>query len=329
MGGHAVISPSERLALTIRFLATGESYSSLSYQFRISQSAISYIIQEVCKAIFKLLGPLYMKVPSTEEEWLAIAKHFEQRWQFPNALGAVNGKHITMQPPTDGGSYYYNYKHSHSIILMAIAGPDYECIYADIGTNGRVNDAGVWNKCSISTAIDDNTLSIPSPRPLPFGMEKMPFVFLGDDAFALKSYMMKPFPQQGLTLDKRIYNYRHSRGRRISENLFGILANRWRVFLTTMSVPPESIENIVLAALVLHNFLRKSSSKSVYCPIGLIDSEDGNGNIVPGTWREKQMIPLQVPSTGHNSTSNAKRVREAFKDYFMSEGAVEWQWDKC
>ena len=96
-----------------------------------------------------------------------------------------------------------------------------------------------------------------------------------------------------------------------------------------MSVPPESIENIVLAALVLHNFLRKSSSKSVYCPIGLIDSEDGNGNIVPGTWREKQMIPLQVPSTGHNSTTNAKRVREAFKDYFMSEGAVEWQSDKC
>ena len=96
-----------------------------------------------------------------------------------------------------------------------------------------------------------------------------------------------------------------------------------------MSVPPESIENIVLAALVLHNFLRKSSSKSVYFPIGLIDSEDGNGNIVPGTWREKQMIPLQVPSTEHNSTTNAKRVREALKDYFMSEGAVEWQWDKC
>ena len=167
-----------------------------------------------------------MKVPSTEEEWLAIAKHFEQRWQFPNALGAVDGKHIAMQPPNDGGSYYYNYKHSHSIILMAIAGPDYECIYADIWTNGRVNDAGVWNKCSISTAIDDNTLLIPSPQPLPFGMEIMLFVFLGDDAFALKSYMMKPFPQQGLTLDKRIYNYRHSRGRRISENLFGILANR-------------------------------------------------------------------------------------------------------
>ena len=53
-----------------------------------------------------------------------------------------------------------------------------------------------------------------------------PYVFVGDDAFALKKFMMKPYPQQNLTADKRVYNYRHSRAKRISENLFGILANR-------------------------------------------------------------------------------------------------------
>ncbi len=48
------------------------------------------------------------------------------------------------------------------MVLMAVAGPDYECIYADIGTNGRVADGGVWNKCSLSKSIDDGTLSLPS-----------------------------------------------------------------------------------------------------------------------------------------------------------------------
>ena len=137
MGGHRVIRPGERLTLTLRLLATGETFVSLSYQFRLSRSAISYIIQDVCKAIYKHMGPIFMKVTSTEEEWLAIASVFETRWQFPNALGAVDGKHIVMRPPADGGSQYYNYKHTHSIILMAIAGPDYEGIYADVGTNGK------------------------------------------------------------------------------------------------------------------------------------------------------------------------------------------------
>ena len=45
------ICPKQRLALTLRFLATGESFHSLEYQFRISREAISYIIDEVCKAI--------------------------------------------------------------------------------------------------------------------------------------------------------------------------------------------------------------------------------------------------------------------------------------
>ena len=54
---------------------------------------------------------------------------------------------------------------------------------------------------------------------------------------------MKPYPQKGLTEDKSIYNYRHSRVRRLSENLFGILSNRWRVFTSAIMLSPEKIRN--------------------------------------------------------------------------------------
>ena len=94
----------------------------------------------------KYLVPLYLKVPSTEEEWLSIAEKFETRWQYTNVIGTIEGKHALIRKSPNGGTHCYNYKDSHSTILMNIDGLSYECLYADIGTNGRVNDAGVWNK---------------------------------------------------------------------------------------------------------------------------------------------------------------------------------------
>ena len=68
IGGNKVISAAERLTLTLRFLATGETFQSMSFQFRISDRTISYIVKDVCDAIVKYLVPLYLKVPSSEEE---------------------------------------------------------------------------------------------------------------------------------------------------------------------------------------------------------------------------------------------------------------------
>ena len=57
-----------------------------------------------------------------------------------------------------------------------------------------MNDSGIWNKSSLSRAIENREIGLPEPRTLPYRLEKIPFVILGDDAFALKNYMMTPFP---------------------------------------------------------------------------------------------------------------------------------------
>ena len=85
-------------------------------------SAISYIVKGCCKAVAERLTPDFIKVPATKAEWLNVSKRFEDRWNYPHALGAIDGKHVRIQKPKNGGSFYYNYKHMHSIILMAIAG---------------------------------------------------------------------------------------------------------------------------------------------------------------------------------------------------------------
>ncbi|XP_066926385.1 uncharacterized protein [Clytia hemisphaerica] len=334
-GGTRPINADERLSLTLRYLATGESLESLSFQFRICANAVSYIIKGCCNAIVERLEPEFLMPPENKDQWSKIAKCFEERWNYPHALGAVDGKHIRIIEPKNKGSRYYNYKHTHSIILLAVAGPNYECLYADVGTPGRANDSGIWNRTSLMKGVQDGTVDLPNGEKLGSSGESVPHVFLGDDAFALRPFVMKPFPQQGLNEEKRIYNYRHSRGRRISENLFGILASRWRVFFTVINFEPDYVEDILLATLVLHNMLIKSSkSSNAYRPPSLVDGCLDNGEISEGEWCSLEepadsLYPLEVPRTGHNSSITAKSVREKFMDYFIKEGAVEWQWKYC
>ena len=110
---------------------------------------------------------MYCKVPYSTHAWLAIAERFEGRWNYPHALGAIDGKHIVIQKPANSGSHYFNYKHTHSVVLLAVAGPNYECLYADIGANGRCNDGGIWNQSGLRAKLqEENVLSIPQPSPL-------------------------------------------------------------------------------------------------------------------------------------------------------------------
>ena len=255
---RATIKPDERLAVTLRFLATGETFHSLEYAFRISRQTISSIVSETSRAVHKVLACEFLKVPNTEREWEVVASKFESRWNFPNGIGAIDGKRVIIQQPANSGSHFYDYKGNNSIVLLAVFGPDYQCLWASVGTNGRSPDSAIWQNSDLKKALSsvDNTLSLPKAKPLPGRSKPVPYVLTGDDAFALTRYLMKPFPLSGLSIAQRIFNYRLSRMRRISENGFGIIANRWRVFRVPILLPPDTVIALILAALVLHNFLR-------------------------------------------------------------------------
>ena len=140
-------------------------------------------------------------------------------------------------------------------------------------SNDRMNDFGVWNKSTPHKKIESNEMDLPQPAVLPYGETNVPYVFVGDDAFALKTFMMKPYVQHHLNISRRVYNYRHSRARRISENLFGILSNRFRVFHAVINLDPNKAKFITMSAIGLHNF---------HCPPGLSDQENEQLYLVHG-----------------------------------------------
>ncbi|CAH1996487.1 unnamed protein product [Acanthoscelides obtectus] len=151
--------------------------------------------------------------PTTENEWRNIADDFEKRCNCPNCLGAVDGKHVNIKPPTGSGSYFYNYKGAYSLVLLAVVNANYEFIMCDFGINSRISDGGVIEYSQFYRKLKDRKLSIPPPTRTMNSKEALPFVFISDEAFALRCDFLKPFSQRDWDHDKKIFNYRLSRAR--------------------------------------------------------------------------------------------------------------------
>lgn len=247
-------------------------------------------------------------------------------WNFPHCLGAIDGKHVRIIPPAHSGSYFYNYKGFHSVVLMAIANANYEIMYCNIGTNGRISDGGVLKNTKFYEKLVSGSLNIPKPAKIEPSERTLPYVFVGDDAFSLGPNLLKPFPHTNVGKEKTIFNYRLSRARRIIENVFGILAARFRIFHTDIQVRVETIEKIVMACCVVHNFLRKKIPK-VYTPQHHLDHEnEESGTFTPGLRvTSDDLTNLEISCSARSSTEVAKITRENFMAYFNNEGAVTWQ----
>ena len=201
------ISPEEKLAITLRYLATRETFQSLMYQFRVHRATIAKFIPEVCKAIYNCLKDEYLKVPSSVEEWETVANKTFDRWHFPNAFAEADGKHIALFHPNGSGTEFYNYKGFYSVVLLAIVDYDYKFIYIDVGCQGRISDGRVYNNSTLKEAILNNSFNLPPPKPLPILEEAdiiwdndttISFMFVADDAFPLSENIMKPYPQRNL-----------------------------------------------------------------------------------------------------------------------------------
>ena len=101
------IDPKKKIGIKLRFLATGESFQSLMYQYWVHRSTIATFIPEVCTCIYKTFQARFMRLPDTSEEWEMIEHETRRSWQFPNCIGAADGKHIAIIHPFDSGSEIY------------------------------------------------------------------------------------------------------------------------------------------------------------------------------------------------------------------------------
>lgn len=351
------VSCRERLSVTLRILASGNSQQSVADSYKLGKSTVHSIFYETCNAIWTVLHGDYVQFP-TAEKWLEISHEFMIRWNFPMCVGAIDGKHVCIKAPSSSGSLYFNYKGRYSVVLLAVVDAQYRFIYIDVGAYGRESDGGIFSESNFGRRMNSNTLNLPEKAYIPGTDVESPFVFVGDEAFPLKPNLMRPYPgnyilnsQQhevpnlnsnslslsGLRLsqEKRVYNYRLSRARRIVENAFGILSARWRIFRKPMEMNPTNVDIVIKATIALHNFLKTTDITNApntrYVPPSFVDTMDHEGEIRPGAWRSHvDENETGMRETGRLSTNtssqSAMRIRENFTNFFASPaGSVPWQ----
>ena len=171
-------------------------------------------------------------------------------------MGTLDGKHVALKKPKNTGALYHNYKGFFSIVMLALVDGQYKFRWVDAGTAGSCSDAQIFNASQLKRRIEDGRIGFPDPAPITQGGRDVPYFILADDAFALKTWLMKPYGRRMLTREERITNYRISRGGRVVENAFGILVSRFRVMRTTIELPPATVREVVFICVVLHNILR-------------------------------------------------------------------------
>lgn len=296
--------------LISRFLSTGIAFRSLAFSARIAHNTIADIVYETCDAIWDKLVSRHMPILTTDM-LRETSQEFENIWNFPNCVGAIDGKHIRMKCPASSGSQFYNYKNYFSIHLQAIVDAKYKFMTVDIGAYGRQSDSNVLTNSNIFTYLEAGTFPLPPPRQFLNSNITLPYVLLGDQGYPLKEYLMRPYPtDMRMCPQKEIFNYRLSRARRCVECAFGILVSKWRCLKTELQVDPHHADKIVKTACLLHNIIidKEGLDEAVFTESSINHQIVFNGNMNLRRY--------------NRARQQAYDIRDKFKQYFNGPGAV-------
>ncbi|XP_070762733.1 uncharacterized protein [Enoplosus armatus] len=282
------VSLQERLAVTLRVLASGSSQKSVAASYQLGSATVSLMVSEVCQAIWKALRRDFVSEPKASE-WTDIARDFWRVWNFPNCVGSMDEKRLQIKSPPDAGGDDFKHKGNHSVVLLAASDAKYRFTVVDVGACGPESDGGTFQDSEFGSRLLQGTLDLPPPATLPGTNITTPHVFLGDAVFPLNVHLMRPYP--GINLDdaQTAYNHRHSQARRVIENTFGVLTARWRILGRPIDFHCEKTVDVVKACVALHNMLAYTDAAAPptarYIPPKFVDGTAASGELLPGEWR--------------------------------------------
>lgn len=263
-GGANKLPARLRIAIAIYYWAQGGTYLTTAIKFKVSQSTVQHYVDEVGRAVNDRLKA-YLAWPNKHLQ-REDAGRFEEWCGFPGVVGAIDGCHIILNcPGGEGKANYYNYKGSFSMLLMAVCDFDLRFINVSHGYTGRYNDISAVKHSSLykhfevkyTHGIHDNHKMIPGG------------VILGDAAFPSKPWLMIPYKYMDrLSVtsteydQKSVYNFRHSSGRMVIEQAFGLLKGKWGILSNNRyHRRMDEFQNTLNACILLHNFLLTHQSK--------------------------------------------------------------------
>ena len=293
------LSVEKKVAITLWRLGTNIEYRSLSHLFGVGISTACVAVSDVCKAIVNNLAKRYITIPSGERLKLVV-DGFQSKWGIPQCVGAIDATHIPIIAPKDSPLDYYNRKGYHSVVMQALVDHNYKFLDVYVGWPGSVHDARVLTNSGLFASCDSG--AFPPNWPKVINRTSIPLFIIGDPAYPLTSWLIKPYSDCGrLTAKQKRFNYHISRARCVVENAFGRLKGRWRSLMKRNDTDVKFLPTLATACCVLHNI----------CEI--------HGDEFDEDWfvSEAATVPLVNQATASAmTTTSGERIRSTLCDYF-------------
>ena len=295
----------QRVAISLWRLGTNVEYRTISHLFGVGISTVCVVLHEFCQAVVDTMRE-YIAIPAGDR-LRSIRDGFQNKWGFPQCIGAIDGTHIPIIAPKEHPLDYYNRKGYHSVLMQALVDDQYRFLDVYTGWPGSVHDARVlgnsklYQKCEAGSFLPSWNVS--------FGNTDVPLLILGDPAYPLRPWLMKPFSGTGLTARQRKFNYQLSRSRVVVENAFGRLKGRWRTLMKWNDNDIEFVPIVVMACSILHNLCEMQGD---HCEDSWLTA--GDPHPFDDTPSSSTSSAVTAISGQHNETA----IRKALCDYFMS-----------
>ncbi|XP_077384014.1 uncharacterized protein LOC144022774 isoform X2 [Festucalex cinctus] len=266
----------KRVAVALWKLATNNEYRSISHLFGIGISTVCHCVHNFCTAVEKVLLAEVIRLPC-KNKLEDMAAHFQTKWGLPQCVGAIDGSHIPIIRPEEYHTEYFNRKGWHSIILQAVV--DAKGLFWNVFVGaGSLHDARVLRLSGLWDLVDRGLLHSQETKNI--HGHNVGYYLLGDAAYPLKSWLLKPFNDNGrLTMQQLIYNNKTSRARITVEHAFGRLKGRWRCLLNRNDCQLDKVKSMVITCCVLHNLCEQ------------------NGDDFLGEWEDSAIVPQQPDGT--------------------------------
>lgn len=228
-------------------LASCAEYRTVATVFGVSKTTVQRYVHKFVRALCrKKLN--YIKWYS-DEEAVQMADYIEQKYKYPQAIGAIDGSHIPVNPPADGKADYLCRKGYPSIVLQAVVDGYYKFRDVYANTPGAAHDSTVLNRSPLAEMLNRN---MPSNNRI-INNNTVPLHLLGDPAYPMSDKIVKGYIGTNITPEEDNYNVYHSSARMCVEIAFGKLKSRWRILQKRMDVETQNSPMIVLACCILHN----------------------------------------------------------------------------
>jgi hypothetical protein len=182
-----------------------------------------YIVDQIRDVLWNKLSLKHLTVPD-HDRFLYTTVKFQERWNYRNVISCIDGMHIRFKCPTRAGSLFYSYKLFFSVVLQDIADSESRL---DIAVYGQQSYDGTFSGSTLYHFLEDLESTLPKPASFEGSGTETSFVIVGDKAYPLYTYLMKPSARKDLSCKERVFNCKLSRARRCVECVFGIRTAKW------------------------------------------------------------------------------------------------------